>query len=223
LHFEKNDVPFSKSECKNPIDRKKTLHCGTGEHPEDCYGKDCVVGKIKANNYLAAYGKARKDATLKATLQRLTEEDLYSVALENAAWLRYKMQTALHAAQGKLYLLNPYTTMDNLLKSILNITENYHFAPLGSAVTTKKYTVKIDFFQQYTSITFSNHSKTMFVFTNENINKIIYLSHYQLLILKNSIEIKPNETQTFNVHFQKPISVSKLYFRLDNDIWIFEL
>lgn len=125
LHFERNNNPFTKSECKDSTNNKPK-GCGTGIHPEDCNGKSCVVGLLRTNEYLPNYSKRGIN-----NIFNLTENGL-SDALINAAWLRYIQQTT--ADSPNLYNLNPITTIDLLVKTMLGLNKEFHFLEYGSNI-----------------------------------------------------------------------------------------
>ncbi len=104
LHFEKNQTPFLKSACRI---KQNYFNCGTGEFPEDCYGAKCLAGYLKINQYLPNYIKSGATTNFKLLLQN------QQIAFENAAWLRFKMPL-----NQPIYELNPYTTVDKLVKSL---------------------------------------------------------------------------------------------------------
>ncbi|MFK7982347.1 MAG: RloB family protein [Saprospiraceae bacterium] len=116
LHFEKNLTAFKKSECKE-VEKsiKKSINCGTGNHPDDCYGERCVSGYLKLNTDLTSYSKSVHAASFDKLHTR------YPIALENTAWLKYQILKA--NLISPIYELNPYTDMDNLVKYLLNIEE----------------------------------------------------------------------------------------------------
>ncbi|MGB0931640.1 MAG: RloB family protein, partial [Chitinophagales bacterium] len=93
LHFEANKTEFLKSECK---EKKKPLKCGTGLHPNDCYGSKCVIGYLRTLNYLPEYTKGAA-MNIYPLIAKNTQN-----ALENAAWLRHQTKD-----KKPIYELNP--------------------------------------------------------------------------------------------------------------------
>lgn len=55
-------------------------------------------------------------------------------ALENAAWLRFQKRQELKQKKH-VYLLNPYTDIDHLVRRLLQIEEQFIFASLGEEIT----------------------------------------------------------------------------------------
>ena len=111
LHFERNTAAFLKSECKNPS--KAVIHCGTGVHPEDCYGAKCAAGYIRTCSYLPYYSK-QANIDLFSALKILTHR-----AVENASWLRSRV------AGAPVFTLNPYTDVDILVAHLLKLESQY--------------------------------------------------------------------------------------------------
>ncbi|MFN0176995.1 MAG: RloB family protein [Saprospiraceae bacterium] len=114
LHFEKNDTAFEKSDCKN--DRDKYVKCGSHQpisQALNCEGQRCVGGRLRIKNHLPNFDKSNE------LLFHDTKSN-QSLAYENAAWLRWRKFSEVEAMQGQICQVNPYTTMDLLLKSIYN-------------------------------------------------------------------------------------------------------
>ena len=125
LHFERNDTAFQRSECKDP--NREVIGCGTGLNPLDCYGNSCVSGYLKINHYLPGYGKQVQFDTYSHV------KDKTHIALANASWLRR------NTFPDPVYLRNPYTDMDLLVKRLLNISTNYHWADPGDVIEIGEY------------------------------------------------------------------------------------
>lgn len=126
LHFEKNDKAFEKSDCKN--EDGKYIKCGSmqPDFPDlNCQGERCVAGLLRLRKYLPDFDKSNK-FIFKAT------QALHSIAYENAAWLRRQMDTNLRAAEGKIFQINPYSNVDELLKSIYQDDEVLHWIEWGT-------------------------------------------------------------------------------------------
>lgn len=111
LHFERNTTQFLKSECKGSD--KKPLKCGTGVNSGDCNGSNCVIGYLKARQYLSDYSK-NANIDLYALLR-----DHTLAAIEHSSWVRSRIF-------GKpIYTLNPYTNVDLLVKRLLRIENQW--------------------------------------------------------------------------------------------------
>ena len=108
LHFEKNQIKFEKTTCALCEDKKNQT---------SCHGEMCLVGYLRTN-YLPNYAKSNKNNNLNELMQTLYDKQ--NVAFENTAWLRAQMQSELKQSDEKIYLLNPYTDVDVLVKKITN-------------------------------------------------------------------------------------------------------
>lgn len=133
LHFEKNNNAFRKSECKDiKNNKKKKINCGTHTHPDDCNGTVCVIGYLFEKGYLNTNPKG-------------SPFDLYSLlkgrtnkAMENALWLRSVNKG------DPIYTLNPYTTVDVLVKNLLKLKVNNQWVGIGEEIEFQGLIISID-------------------------------------------------------------------------------
>lgn len=129
LHYERNRTAFAKSECKEPRngqDKPDPLGCGTGVHTDDCWGADCVIGLLRTNAYLQDYDKSGSNDIFRDTLPYLP------TALINAVWLR--KQQGVKPGSVDLHEKNPVTTIDLLVKQMLNDPTEIHFINFGELI-----------------------------------------------------------------------------------------
>ncbi|MBK8565622.1 MAG: RloB domain-containing protein [Saprospiraceae bacterium] len=128
LHFEKNDKVFEKSDCKN--DAGKYVKCGS-DQPKfpsiNCQGERCVAGLLRLRNYLPDFDKSNQ------TIFKTTQPH-HSTAFENAAWLRWRKKTELATKDGEVFEVNPFTNVDELLKSIYQNQETIRWIDWGESV-----------------------------------------------------------------------------------------
>jgi RloB-like protein len=188
LHFEKNDNPFVKSDCKDA--KKHYLYCGTGKHEADCQGKRCVAGHIRLKGYIADYDKSGGKLYAQISKHQL-------IAFENAAWLRWRKQADIQKVNGKIYTLNPYSDVDVLLKRLFKIEENIVWGNLNETVTFAHFSVRIEKNTSNLSITITNKGKSSekltaeyFFLSDENLNQ-------SLLSMEDFVLIPSQETVTF--------------------------
>ncbi|MEY3242063.1 MAG: hypothetical protein RIR11_3502 [Bacteroidota bacterium] len=113
LHFEKSSKPFEKTSCKD--NNGKLLGCNADK---GCHGELCLTGYI-SSKYLPKYEKSNKNADLDDMMNILLSKTIQ--AFENAKWLRQEQQEALQENSGQVYMVNPYTNMDILVKNLLDI------------------------------------------------------------------------------------------------------
>jgi hypothetical protein len=148
LHYEKNNNSFLKADCKTEDD--KPVNCGTGQHPKDCMGARCVAGHLRAMGHYPGYAK-------KANIDIYTTiKNKIPVALENAAWLRHRMQPAL--AGNPFFNLNPFTDVDVLLKNLLRIEEQYIWKQQGQAASIQGVDISFAIAGTQIDVTISNNS-----------------------------------------------------------------
>lgn len=107
LHFEKNSTLFLETVCKD--NKGKSLAC---KKQMGCEGKICLVGYIRTH-YLQNYEKENL-ATIMSNLMKKKQ-----IAFENAISLRNEKQKELEQNKHSVYLLNPYTNVDELLKRLI--------------------------------------------------------------------------------------------------------
>ena len=135
LHFEKNDTTFDKSDCKN--ETGKYVKCGSNQpkYPVlDCKGKWCVAGFLRLRNYIPDYDKSNR------TIFKLTQPN-HARAYENAAWLRCKIKEKLDLTGGKVFKINPYTNIDQLLKSIYGLSEVINWIDWEQAILVEGFEI----------------------------------------------------------------------------------
>lgn len=112
LHFEKNNYAFNFTECKESQNDPFGCDSNIG-----CKGDKCLVGYIRKKYY-----PSLKKSYIEPDLQNFMGVlyDRIGIALENALWL--KDQNAKNIQSGQqIYELNPYTDVDNLVKSIVGL------------------------------------------------------------------------------------------------------
>jgi hypothetical protein len=145
LHFEKNINPFIATECKVEGKKDKLIpnSCGTTKAEDDtldCVKQAniiCLVGYLRykhAPNYGKSLTKA-EDIRYFDSLMKILESRL-DIAFENAAWLRFKMYSQLKS--NLPFLVNPYTNVDELVKSILNISTKFIWGVLNNTLDLER-------------------------------------------------------------------------------------
>jgi len=123
-----------------------------------------VIDYVHQQNYLAGYDK-KANTNIYPKLKPRTE-----LAIENAVWLRREMTTVLEAENGRIYKLNPYTTVDHLVAKILemddkviwgNVGETITFDSISVTITHKIFTDRLDI-----KLWVENHCKTGYLINN---------------------------------------------------------
>lgn len=93
--------------------------------------QELIDRKLHGNNYFPAYAK-KTGCNIYEQLK-----DKTNLALENTAWLRFKMKN--HIISENIYEINPYTNMDSLVKSLLGNPNEYTWLALDESVHLKGY------------------------------------------------------------------------------------
>ena len=182
-----------------------------------CEGDKCLVGYIR-RNHLADYNKKGSFGIVKI-FEKLTHTDMIHSALINAAWLQAQQHTHLKANDNKPYLINPYTTVDALVKRLLGIQEMIKWVELGELVKTSHFMLIFEIISENSlKITFTNQRKTSFILNQKYIAENCYCLDNQNIRYRLNLEIpfnlSPNETgfclltlpegnwRSLNLHFK---------------------
>ena len=174
LHFEKNKTPFPKTQCRDANDQP--LGCGKGIHPDDCHGTLCLVGKLETEGYFPDYNKSSHVPIYKNLRAKTT------IATENAAWLRLQQKPDIAAAHGSLINLNPYTDIDELLKSIFGLSdqnlENIIWINLTETANLEGLKVTLrDYDTQQMILDIENTEGASFVLNQTNLSNYCFLTN----------------------------------------------
>lgn len=123
-------------------------------------------------NYLSDRGYFVEDpkdenAPIYSQLQEKTE-----TAIQNAAWLRMEMETELQANDGKFYELNPYVTIDELVRKLLNFNR-VTYGKINQIVRITEISIKINSCQENQNLltinlTIINHQNIGYLINNSN-------------------------------------------------------
>ena len=133
LHFERNNYPFSKSQCKDAEDGNKVIPCGTNIHAKDCKGEYCVSGYIAKNKYLPELSKGA-EFHIYRYLEKFTER-----AMANAAWL-----SLFQAPEAYPYEINPYSSVGTLVQKLLQIPTDFAWVKKGNEVSRQDIKVGVN-------------------------------------------------------------------------------
>ena len=153
-----------------------------------------VIDYLKEKSYFTGYSK-KPDISIYPRLQNLTQ-----TAIENAAWLRMEMEKNLAACDNKIYELNPYTTVDDLVRKLLDFNR-VTYGYIKETLTISDFSITVNDVQRDGGITLSvcivNHGKCSYL-----VNKLC--DHFYLkdedqntfpLVIDNPIIIEPSLTQ----------------------------
>ena len=159
-----------------------------------------VIDYLEQAGYFPGYKKA--DIYIYARLKDLTK-----TAIENAAWLRMEMANHLAACDNKIYELNLYTTVDELVRKLLDfnpVTYGY----ITQTLRISDYSITVNDVQRDGGITLSvsivNHGKGGYLVNN-------HCNHFYLkdekqkefpLVNDTTIKIEPSSTQDIALEFE---------------------
>ena len=153
-----------------------------------------VIDYLEDEGYFTGYSK-KADISIYPRLQNLTQ-----TAIENAAWLRREMANNLAACDNKIYELNPYTTVDELVMKLLGfnpVTYGY----IKETLKINDISITVNDVQRHCGITLSvsifNHRNIRYV-----VNKLcddFYLKDEDEntfpLVIDTPVKIEPSSTQ----------------------------
>jgi hypothetical protein len=167
------------------------------ERNETAFAKsaDLIEQCFVNQNLFPDYGKNRKTDPY----PRLSDKT--STAIENAAWLRHRQQTALAKANGRVFEVNPYTDVDELVKELLGIDLSFSWTNFGQSTSFAGHQIIFTKTDAGISVVFENRSYTSLVFNAQNLSAHFELRGFEELRLAESVQIAPNETVTFEISY----------------------
>lgn len=168
-----------------------------------------VIDYLEQAGYFTGYSK-KADISIYPRLQSLTK-----TAIENAAWLRMEMAKNLAACENKIYELNPYTTVDELVMKLLDfnpVTYGY----IKETLRISDYSITVNDVQRHCGITLSvcivNHGKCSYLVNN--LCGDFYLKDEKQkefpLVIDTAIRIEPGSTQEIALKFEISSATGKL-------------
>ncbi len=123
-------------------------------------------------NYLLDKGYFIDNPKKEKTLIYSQLQDKTETAIQNAAWLRMEMETELQANDGKIYELNPYVTVDELVRKLLNFPR-VTYGKINEIVGIDDLSIKVQSFERKENaitieLTVINHQNIDFLINNIN-------------------------------------------------------
>ncbi|WP_333375269.1 RloB family protein [Microcoleus sp. C2C6] len=168
-----------------------------------------VIDYLEQAGYFPGYSK-KADISIYPRLKDRTK-----TAIENAAWLRMEMAKNLAACDNKIYELNPYTTVDELVMKLLDfnpVTYGY----IKETLRISDYSITVNDVQRHGGITLSvcivNHGKCSYLVNN-------LCDHFYLkdedqntfqLVIDSPIIIEPSLTQDIALKCERFPATGKL-------------
>jgi len=167
-----------------------------------------VIDYLEQAGYFTGYSK-KAHISIYPRLQNLTQ-----IAIENAAWLRMEMAKDLAAYDNKIYELNPYTTVDELVMKLLGFNLPYGY--IKETLTISDISITVNDVQRHCGITLS-----VSIFNHRNISYLVnklcdnfYLKDEDQntfpLVIDNPIIIEPSSTQDIALKFEISSATGKL-------------
>ncbi len=224
LHFEKSIFPFDATACKiRKKDKPIELDCVTITAKEgSCQGDKCLIGYIR-KNHIADYNK-----TTLSVLKKLSDEENLNIALTNTAWLRAKQSDILRGHKNNPYLVNPYVTVDVLVKQLLGITEHIEWVELNQSISLPNLDIAFELVdKQHLKMTFTNKSKTAFVFNPTNFSDKLYCINGENerydLTLENTFTLPPNQIDSCLFTMVDDSTERQIHFKMENYHFILDI
>lgn len=222
LHFERNLSAFQATECKD--EKKKPLGCGTDKTlAGGCQGDKCLSGYIR-KNYLPNYSKKGDSIQL---FKQLTSQNSLDNACINAAWLRSKQTDLLRGHSNKPFLINPYTTVDVLVKRLLGSQDNIQWVDYESIIELPKMTLVFEHLKNnQLNIRFTSKQPHTFLLNSNNLSSLIYATYQNQRIelsLEKTVVLQAYETKTCLIQTPNHLEFGALiHFQMDNEHLILE-
>jgi len=147
-----------------------------------------VIDYLEQAGYFTGYSK-------KANISIYDKlKDMTKTAIENAAWLRMEMAKNLAACDNKIYELNPYTTVDELVMKLLGfnpVTYGY----IKETLKINDISITVNDVQRHCGITLS-----VSIFNHRNIS-------YSVNNLCDHFYLKDEDQNTFQLVIDTPIII----------------
>lgn len=166
---------------------------------EAAYPKSAdIIAQLTGNNYFPGYVKT----AYQETYAQLKDKTI--IALENSAWLRFRLTQQGILPATPVYNTNPYTDADVLVKRLLGITEDIIWVAQAqvitadsisfSAITTNPNTI---------TVSVSNNGLHAIVFNAGNLNNHFYLldamRNKTYFTTPATVQINPGQTINFTL------------------------
>ena len=124
-----------------------------------------VIERLITCGYFPEYEKKTYIDTF-SKLQARTE-----IALENSAWLKYRLLSAGSLPATPVYQLNPYTDVGVLVKRLLGIDTEVIWSRTGVATIVEDFKITVQYEGLILSISIENNSTGQYIFNQANIEE----------------------------------------------------
>ncbi|MEZ2279831.1 MAG: RloB family protein [Microcoleus sp.] len=185
-----------------------------------------VIDHLEEAGYFTGYSK-KADISIYSRLKNLTK-----TAIENAAWLRMEIANNLAACDDKIYELNPYTTVDDLVRKLLGFNP-VTYGVINETRKISDISIRVNAVQHNCgiinlSVIILNHRNITYLVNNDSGHFYIRdekQNKFQLA-LDNPMIIEPSLTQEIILKFQIFSATETLRFHFSpkpNEILIIAL
>lgn len=197
------------------------------ERSERAYPKSKnIIEHLRNRNYLQNYSK-RSGFHLFRYLEKRTH-----IAIENAAWLRHQMYYKLQECKGRIYDVNPYTTVDRLVAKLLNQPEKIIWANAHEDVHTNNLKMKVNSVEQSGStllvtLEITNKKPAGFIFNQSEEEVYIRDKHYHRIFPENRdrilVDLNAVHNQIYIFELAGPPETYRLYVEVERTRAIVQL
>lgn len=178
LHFEQNHTAFLKS---NTLIEDRFLAKGAGFFPNYAKNRETDIYPVL--------------------------EDKTLMAVENAAWLRQQVNSALQNADGNLYEVNPYTNVDELAKLLLDLPYNFTWAGFEEQISFMGYDIQVLLENECFSIHLKNNTNITLVLNAGNLSGYFFLRNTRAsLQIAQTVKLSPDTANDFELTTNEPLS-----------------
>lgn len=154
-------------------------------------------------------------------------------AMENAAWLRHKMENELKQNGGKIYKINPYTDVDKLVSILIGYNQKIVWGRIGEFTSIEGLCIKIEKYEKrqknITLRVVMKNSHKLYTHIENNKSRNFYLIDNNKKrfdpTIKKTVIIANNETKNFELIFPKLIESDRaiLNFKFKNYVLLVKL
>ena len=160
-----------------------------------------IIDKLRHHNYFRNYSK-KANINLYGTLHSKTH-----IAIENAAWLREQMKKEAIDQKKRIYDINPYTTVDFLIKRLLQVPYDIIWHKPNKKLKLRQTEITIKSFELQDD---AKCSKLEITVTNRGTKHIIINNYLKVTNSDNAawsidteekLILDPKESKTFILSF----------------------
>lgn len=213
LHFETNNTPFRKPD--NVIDYLQLHHAPNYEK-----GYALIHKPISAYTCLHQPVTAEKD---QIALEKI------ETAIENTAWLQNEMKSVVQRQNGKVYEVNPYVMVDDLLVELLDKDTKYYGLNFGQIVNNQIIRLGLNQNNDQTiSITIENKTNNNLLINNGNFQNYFHCikinNHrrirHEIIAIDKTLLLRNNQSNTITIRPPNIETPYRLIIKLLHHIFV---